>query len=80
MDIVFGAVSDPLHDQLSAQGLRVDNMAALLHLEADAKAVTRLNVRGMIPDSVAHAARKKIMKAIVALKPRAVKPWEIANR
>jgi hypothetical protein len=58
--VTLGALADPLTKQLD--GLILP--ATLAHLDADANAITRLVVRGYLPDSQAHRAREKLMKKI----------------
>lgn len=59
--IHFGAVAGPIQEQLAAQGFTLPNVVAL---QEDVTAVSRLHIRGILPDYAAHAARKKLMHQI----------------
>lgn len=59
----FGAMAPSISEQLEGQGLTAEP-ADLLHWQKDADAITRLTVRQMLPESQAHAARKRLMKKI----------------
>ena len=61
--VYFGALSPTLAEQLQEAGLDYDE-DTIDHLNRDAEAITRLSVRGVLPDSQAQAARKKLMKKI----------------
>lgn len=61
LQIVFGALSESIAKQLSAQGYRLKSSALY---QKDADAITRLLIRGLIPESQANDARKRLMKSI----------------
>jgi hypothetical protein len=61
MEIHFGALAAPLSKQLQGCGLSV---TILKRFEKDALAITRLHVMGLIPESVACTARKRLLKRI----------------
>lgn len=63
MQIAFGALAPTLVDQLAGSKVPVEKLEAF---DRDADAVTRLVVRGLLTQSQANAARKKILKEIVA--------------
>ena len=58
MEIRFGALSEPLHEQL---GLPEEDMKLVQRL---ADAVTLCNIHGILPDGETHKARKRIVKEI----------------
>lgn len=62
----FGALSDPLAQQLADQGVRVPPLDKMEHFQRDADALVRVSIRGLIPDAQVRAARKKLMKRITA--------------
>ena len=65
MHIHFGAFAPPLYKQLESQGFEFEwQQQAWMSLQLDADAIVRLCVRGIITDSQAVAARKKLMKKI----------------
>lgn len=74
LQIDFGALTLDLRRQLTDQGLHVPDTAALDRLQCDVDAITRLWIRGLLTHSAAHAARKKAMKALKALRPAAITP------
>jgi len=61
VEIHFGALADPLEKQLEGFNISADKIE---HFQKDADAITRLVVRGLIPDGAAHQARKKIIRNI----------------
>ena len=63
IEIAFGALSDKLLDQLSAQGLMAD-LEDIKLWQLDVDALNRLAIRGYVSESVAARARQKIMKRI----------------
>ena len=68
--IEFGAFAPPLREQLIAAGYTTKDVKAskdLTHCQFDADAVSRLSVRGIITQSSADSARKKIVKKIGSL-------------
>jgi hypothetical protein len=64
LQVDFGALVPRLDDQLFAQGLVYKDTQKLEHLQADADAITRLNLRGYIADSAAAKCRKKLMEQL----------------
>lgn len=60
MQIELGALAPSLIEQL-AGAVDADKLA---HFDQDADAITRLYVRGYIPESVAGKARKRLVKEI----------------
>ncbi len=64
----FGALAPALEEQAAAQGFQFAE--APDHLQKDADAIARLQIRGLIPDSTAHKARERLMRnAAKMLKP-----------
>jgi FAD synthase len=55
----FGAVAPPLHQQLGIAPVAVDPF------QADADAITRLVVRGLLSDAEAERARLRLGRKIV---------------
>ena len=70
VELNFGALSDPIRQQLRRQGLVIAEGHAdrLDHLQQDADALVRLVVRDVVTDSAALAARRKLIKRVCALK------------
>ena len=61
----FGALAQPISVQLAAQEISVGKIGNdLKHLQQDADAVTRLAVRGYIPDGQKRALHKKLMRRV----------------
>ena len=60
MQIALGAMAPKLSEQL--EGLLDPKDIDIL--DADAAAITRLYIRGYIPETTAHIARKRLVKAI----------------
>ena len=56
--LVFGALAQPLYKQL---GVR---KAVLVHQQADADAITRLLVRGVLTESAGRRARTRLLYQI----------------
>lgn len=56
--IVFGALSPTIADQLGVSG------PPWRAFQADANAITRLKVRGVLSEREAHAARTRLVKRI----------------
>lgn len=56
-EIIFGAMVPSLKEQ----GIRAKNLE---HYQLDADTITRLNLRGVLTDSEALKARKRIIKAL----------------
>ena len=65
IQISFGALSEPISDQLQSQGLCLDlsplNRACF---QRDADAVTRLHIRSILTEAEARKARKRIIAII----------------
>jgi hypothetical protein len=57
--LAFGAVAPPLHDQLGVPPAAADPY------QADAGAITRLRVRGLLSDAEAERARLRLGRKIV---------------
>ena len=57
VSVEFGALSPPLAEQIP--GLHNADL-----LQRDADAITRCFIRGYIAESVAHTARKRLMREI----------------
>ena len=63
--ISFGAMADPLKDQLKSQGLKM-GAEKCNHFQLDIDALIRLSIRGVLCDSDANRTRRKLMKRILA--------------
>jgi len=63
--INFGALPPPIKEQLRQQGLKA-KAKDIWHWQRDADAITRCVIRGLISDSTAHAARRRVIRKIVA--------------
>jgi hypothetical protein len=70
VQLTFGALAAPLVEQLHSQGLAVldCDAARLDHLQRDADALVRLVIRGVLTESAATVARRKLMKEVCKLK------------
>ena len=64
VQIAFGALADPIRRQLRAQGITV-TAAKAAGIQADANAITRLSIRGLLADAEKQRARQRLMKALV---------------
>lgn len=73
LQLYFGASAQKIIDQIIAAGLTADK-DRIKNYQKDADALTRISVRGLLPDSAIHNGRKKLMKNIIQL----VKP--VANK
>lgn len=63
--IHFGPMAQAISSQLAAQEIDVGKVGNdLKHVQLDADAVSRLAVRGYIPDGQKRQLHKKLMKAI----------------
>ena len=60
MQIALGALAPKLSEQLDGLLSAKD----IVILDEDAAAITRLYIRGYIPESAAHTARKRLVKEI----------------
>ena len=67
--IKFGAMALPIRKQLGAAGFAIGADEAH-QLQQDADAVTRLCIRGVLSDSAASSARKRIIRRIAAFARR----------
>lgn len=65
LELDFGALVPSIADQLAAKGMKAARND-LKHWQADANAITRLSIRGLISDSAARAARQKLTRKIAA--------------
>ena len=61
-EIEFGVLSPPFKNQLKGCGIAADTMK---HLQADATAISRLNVRHLLTDGEAQDARRRLMSTIL---------------
>lgn len=59
----FGAICDPIAKQISGQQLKFDK-SEVSHYQKDADAITRLRIRGYLPDSTLKKAQQKLFKKI----------------
>ena len=62
--IEFGALAPKIAVQITNAGYSA-NEDGIAHCQKDADALTRLAVRGLLPDNVTHNGRKKLMKHIL---------------
>lgn len=61
--IQFGALAPRLAEQVGIRAYTLQKRISILkHQQRDADAITRLAVRGLLPDAQVHAARKRLMK------------------
>lgn len=65
VELSFGALSPKLSEQLDSQKVTYSKNS-VSHFQKDADAVTRLAERGLLTDSIARNARKKLIKKIAA--------------
>ena len=72
MEIVFGALAPQLKDQLKDTKIPEN---ALNLFQADADAITRLLIRGLISDSQGLSARKKLLKRLGETNKLIQKDW-----
>lgn len=70
LSIAFGALSDPLEQQLQKQGLTLGMSAPKFERAADS--IVFLRIHGYLTDSAADSARKKLIKDIA----RTAKPFQ----
>jgi hypothetical protein len=64
VELSLGALSPRLEEQLRKQGKWVE-AAKLDHYQRDADAISRLRVRGLLPDRAAYAARSKLINNLL---------------
>lgn len=74
--IHFGALADPIVDQLKQQGIELDaaDIEVFKFFQEDAKSLTRVYIRGLFPQSAVENARRKLMKKIIKYLNQKVKP------
>jgi hypothetical protein len=61
--IAFGAMSKPLHEQISEHGIPIKE-GEMAHYQKDAEAITRLRIRGMLSDKEVGNTQIRLMKSI----------------
>ncbi len=59
----FGAMAESLKKQLARFYVQEKELS---HYQRDADAISRLMMRGLISESQAHAARKRLMKKVLS--------------
>lgn len=64
LQITFGALADPLSDQLEEVGITV-KPHIVKYWQQSADAIFRLNIRGLLPDGQTRAARKRLLKMMI---------------
>lgn len=76
--ITLGAMAPSLVKQLKSQGIVVKGKRRehIRHLQEDVDALHRLYVRGVLPDSPVHRARKKLMRLITLALQKKEPPCE----
>lgn len=62
--IRFGAMAPPIRAQLEEQHIMGIPHSLITSFQHDADALTRLAVRGMLPDRAVTAARKRLIQRI----------------
>jgi hypothetical protein len=69
VDIRFGALEKPIIEQLRKQHVLLPptRMTSLGHIQTDADSITRLAVRGYIPNGQKRDLHKKLMKRLTKL-------------
>lgn len=65
IEISFGALAEPLADQLRQQGLLIGREKCS-RFQSDMDASARLSVRGLLSDSEATKVRRRLLKAILS--------------
>jgi hypothetical protein len=65
--LVFGALAEPILDQLREQGVRASILSSVdaLNFQKDADAITRLAVRGILPEAEKRAAHRRLLRRII---------------
>jgi len=63
MEIILGAMSTPISEQLTNQGIKFDDKS-IEHLQKDADAITRLYMRDLIGQTTANTLREKLYQKI----------------
>lgn len=64
MQIILGAMANPLKDQLADIDTTPEQQAEIERFDMDSDAISRLYIRGLIPESQATKARQKLMRNI----------------
>ena len=64
-EIMFGALADPISEELRRQGLRASKVN-IAYWQRDAKAISRLSIRGLLTDDERGRARKRLLQRILA--------------
>lgn len=64
LQIDFGALAPKIGEQVAAAGLTADR-DGVAQCQKDADALTRLAVRGLLPDSAIRNGRKRLVKHII---------------
>ena len=64
LGIRFGAVAAPITEQLAQQDLKLEAIEGV-RVQANADAITRLHLHGMLTDHEAHRARRRLMKYVL---------------
>jgi len=67
LQITLGLTADSLKEQLGEIDTTPEQDAEIERLDMDADAISRLCVRGMIPESHAEKARQKLIRKIALL-------------
>ena len=75
MQITLGALADSIKDQLGKINTTPEQTAQIEALDMDARAISRLYVRGLISDSQKERARKKLLLNLerILIKNHAIK-------
>lgn len=63
LNLSFGALSDPIVEQLANQNLVLDSRSAAKYQDA-ANSITRLRIMGYMTDSATRSVHQKLMKDI----------------
>lgn len=66
ISLSFGALADPLVEQLNRQGLTLSEKDGKL-IEDLNQAVIMTHLHGLFPDSACHKAHQKLMKKIMEM-------------
>lgn len=69
MSLSFGALAPRISEQLEAQGLEFKT-TEVVQLQRDLDAVTRLRVRGLLPDSLCEMVHRRIFRKV----------WEVVRQ
>ena len=64
LKIEFEAMAPKIREQIKSAGLTAD-MVGITHCQLDADALTRLAIRGIIPESAVSSGRKKLLKHVL---------------